>query len=91
MRILKSVYFVLLVASSAYAQNTSPPASSEEVETLRQQVQSLTEMVKQLQEQVKQQQAAPPPANAAAAPSLPGNPEPSAAAELASPPATAEL
>lgn len=96
MKALSVITFVpLLLAAGAFAQDApakSTPASSADVEALRQQVQSLTEMVKQLQQQVKDQQqqaAAASPAAAAAqpqssaAPALPENPEPSPAAVAA--------
>ncbi len=57
------------VTGWSWAQESSQPASADEVRELRQQVQALTEMVKTLQEQVKNQQASP--ENA-----LPQNPEP---------------
>ncbi|MFL6543151.1 MAG: hypothetical protein ACJ8I9_08285 [Chthoniobacterales bacterium] len=82
-------FFLISVASLAFAQeaatNNSPPASSAEVEQLRQQVQSLTELVKQLQQQVQNQPQ--PQANPAASPMLPENPEPqSTPAEAAASP-----
>src|SRR5947208_3632356 len=80
---------ICAVTSVAFAQeaatNNSPPASSAEVEQLRQQVQSLTELVKQLQQQVQNQPQ--PQANPAASPMLPENPEPqSTPAEAAASP-----
>jgi hypothetical protein len=88
--------FLTSVALAAFAQeattNNSPPASSAEVEQLRQQVQSLTDLVKQLQEQVKNQNVATQQQpNTAAAPTLPENPEqsPPAAEAAASPAASA--
>ncbi|MEP6955544.1 MAG: hypothetical protein ABI883_01870, partial [Chthoniobacterales bacterium] len=60
----------LVVGQDAATPNAATtPASSAEVEQLRQQVQALTEMVQTLQQQVKDQQAS----NA----ELPQNPEPS--------------
>ncbi len=71
---------VVLGGSSALAQDapsaTPVPATSAEVEQLRQQVQTLTEMVQTLQKQVKEQ-------TPATAPSLPENAEPSPLPEAA--------
>ncbi len=78
----------LFCAVTAFSQDAprSTPASSADVEELRQQVQTLTEMVKALQQQVKDQQAAIEKANPTSPP-LPENPEPptNAAANLPSP------
>ncbi len=57
------------VTGLSLAQESSSPASAEEVRELRQQVQALTEMVKTLQDQVKNQPGA-------AENALPQNPEP---------------
>jgi hypothetical protein len=89
----KNILFVLvmLAIDIGYAQEPSPgpslspaptiskttPATTADVEALRQQVQSLTETVKALQEQVKDQQAALEKANLTAESGLPANPEPS--------------
>ncbi len=66
----------LCVGGLARAQEATPstatPASSAEVEQLRQQVRALTEMVQSLQQQVNDQQAATSPATAP----WPQNPEP---------------
>src|SRR6478672_3629794 len=67
------------------AANSSPvptvsnttPATTADVEALRQQVQSLTETVEALQQQVKDQQAALQKANLTGESGLPQNPEPS--------------
>src|SRR5882724_7188820 len=70
--------------TSARAQDdTSKPAASSDVESLRQQVQALTETVKELQQQMKDQQAALEKANLTGESGLPRKPEPSpiAAAE----------
>jgi hypothetical protein len=78
MKILVTIAITLLVAGNMFAQdapaNSSTPASSADVEALRQQVQSLTEMVKTLQQQVKEQQAAMQSGGTAAVPSssMPG-------------------
>lgn len=73
-------------ADSAPAGTT--PASTADVEALRQQVLSLTEMVRTLQQQVKDQQAATE-KNNSSAPSLPQSPEPQSAEVSGSPaPAT---
>jgi hypothetical protein len=61
---------------SPTVSNTTP-ATTADVEALRQQVQSLTDTVKALQEQVKDQQAALEKANLTAESGLPPNPEPS--------------
>jgi hypothetical protein len=63
------------------------PASSADVEALRQQVQSLTAMVQALQQQVKDQQAATE-KNNSTAPSLPQSPE-AQSTEVSTPPAPA--
>jgi len=61
---------------SPTVSNTTP-ATTADVEALRQQVQSLTDTVKALQQQVKDQQAALEKANLTAESGLPPNPEPS--------------
>src|SRR6476646_5103146 len=61
---------------SPTVSNTTP-ATTADVEALRQQVQSLTDTVKALQQQVKDQQAALEKANLTADSGLPQNPEPS--------------
>src|SRR6478672_4301754 len=79
------------------AANSSPvptvsnttPATTADVEALRQQVQSLTETVKTLQQQVKDQQAALEKANLTAESGLPQNPEPSPIVGAESSPAPA--
>src|SRR5437667_1847776 len=65
------------------AVSNSTPASTADVEALRQQVQSLTETVKALQRQVKDQQAVLEKANLAGESALPQNPEPSPIAATA--------
>lgn len=88
----------MLLNTAAFAQeaatNNTPPASSAEVEQLRQQVQSLTELVKQLQQQVQNQSPAPqqPVSGGTASvpsgpsqPALPENPEPASVAASAPP------
>ena len=53
---MKKLFFAAALCTIALlAQEPSPTASPNEVETLRQQVQALTEMVKSLQQQVKDQ------------------------------------
>lgn len=65
-------------SSPAPTVSNATPASTADVEALRQQVQSLTETVKTLQQQVKDQQAALERANLAGEPAAPPqNPEPS--------------
>src|SRR5215475_2391678 len=66
-------------ASSSPTQlvSSTSPATTGDVEALRQQVQSLTETVKALQQQVKDQQAALQKANLTGESGLPENPEPS--------------
>src|SRR5947209_850221 len=71
------------------AVSNSTPASTADVEALRQQVQSLTETVKALQRQVKDQQAVLEKANLAGESALPQNPEPSPIAATANSPAPA--
>jgi TolA-binding protein len=63
-------------ASPAPTVSNSTPATTADVEALRQQVQSLTETVKALQQQVKDQQAAMQKANLTGESGLPQNPEP---------------
>ena len=75
--------------SPAPAVSNSTPASSADVEALRQQVQSLTETVKALQQQVKDQQTVLEKANLAGESALPQNPEPSPIAAAANSPAPA--
>jgi hypothetical protein len=70
-------------SSPAPAVSNSSPASSADVEALRQQVQSLTETVKALQQQVKDQQTVLEKANLAGESALPQNPEPSPIAAAA--------
>src|SRR5437667_2469956 len=69
--------------------SNSTPASTADVEALRQQVQSLTETVKALQQQVKDQQTVLERANLARESALPQNPEPSPIAAAANSPAPA--
>src|SRR5947207_7373795 len=73
----------VLTSSPAPTVSNATPATTADVEALRQQVQSLTETVKTLQQQVKDQQAALEKANLTGESGLPQNPEPSpiAAAE----------
>src|SRR5437588_7164138 len=75
--------------SSPLPAASNSPASSADVEALRQQVQSLTETVKALQRQVKDQQAVLQKANLAGESALPQNPEPSPIAATANSPAPA--
>ena len=63
-------------SSSAPTVSNTTPATTADVEALRQQVQSLTETVKALQQQVKDQQAALENANLTGESGLPQNPEP---------------
>jgi hypothetical protein len=88
------VTLAIIPAAIASAQGAAPvptssPASSADVEALRQQVQSLTETVKALQQQVKDQQTVLEKANLARESALPQNPEPSPIAAVASSPAPA--
>jgi hypothetical protein len=76
-------------SSPASAVSNSTPASTADVEALRQQVQSLTETVKVLQQQVKDQQTVLEKANIAGESALPQNPEPSPIAAAANSPAPA--
>ncbi|MGC1321510.1 MAG: hypothetical protein WA849_04965 [Candidatus Udaeobacter sp.] len=64
-------------SSPAPTVSNTTPATTADVEALRQQVQSLTETVKALQQQVTDQQAALEKANLTAESGLPQNPEPS--------------
>jgi hypothetical protein len=64
-------------SSPAPTVSSTTPATTADVEALRQQVQSLTETVKTLQQQVTDQQAALEKANLTADSGLPQNPEPS--------------
>src|SRR6266487_2937337 len=64
-------------SSPAPTVSNATPATTADVEALRQQVQSLTETVKTLQQQVKDQQAALEKANLTGESGLPQNPEPS--------------
>ena len=98
----KTIFYmlVMLVVKLAFAQNptsginSSPapiasaitPATTVDVEALREQVQSLTETVKALQQQVKDQQAALQKANLTGESGLPENPEPSPIAASAESP-----
>ena len=88
------VTLAIIPAAIASAQGAAPaptssPASSADVEALRQQVQSLTETVKALQQQVKDQQIVLEKANLARESALPQNPEPSPIAAAANSPALA--
>src|SRR5438552_4327153 len=76
-------------SSLAPAVSNATPASTADVEALRQQVQSLTETVKALQRQVKDQQTVLEKANLAGESALPQNPEPSPIAATANSPAPA--
>lgn len=89
---MKQIFIVIgvpaLVAAVVLAQpetpQSSPPASSSEMQELREAVRSLTDTVKQLQQQVKDQQAALDKANISATPALPqSSPSPSPAAAVA--------
>src|SRR5438094_8257987 len=64
-------------SSPAPTVSNATPATSADVEALRQQVQSLTDTVKALQQQVEDQQAALEKANLTGESGLPQNPEPS--------------
>ena len=64
-------------SSPAPTVSNTTPATTADVDALRQQVQSLTETVKALQQQVKDQQAALEKANITGESGLPENPEPS--------------
>ena len=64
-------------SSPASAASNATPASTADLEALRQEVRSLTETVKGLQQQVKDQQDALEKANLAGEQALPQNPEPS--------------
>src|SRR6059058_393847 len=79
------------VASSSPAPTVlnATPATTADVEALRQQVQSLTETVKALQQQVKDQQTALEKANLTGESGLPQNPEPSPIAGAESSPTPA--
>ena len=101
----KIILFVLVVLTIkvVFAQKPTPattsspaptisittPATSADVEALRQQVQSLTETVKALQQQVQDQQAALDKANLMTESDLPENPEPSPIAGTENSPAPA--
>src|SRR5436190_1664003 len=65
------------ISSPAPTVLNATPATTADVEALRQQVQSLTETVKALQQQVKDQQTALEKANLTGESGLPQNPEPS--------------
>src|SRR5437762_1511325 len=80
-------------SSPAPTVSNTTPATTADVEALRQQVQSLTETVKALQQQVKDQQAALEKANLTAESGLPQNPEPSpiAGAETSPTPAASAV
>src|SRR2546423_2285072 len=88
----KSVYVAVAICAAARlsAQTTepppaiSPPATSAEVQALREEVRSLKELVQTLQQQVKSQQPAAENANPNQ-PALPDNPETAAAETSASP------
>src|SRR6266487_2385648 len=77
-------------SSPAPTVSNATPATTADVEALRQQVQSLTETVKTLQQQVKDQQAALEKANLTGESGLPQNPEPSPIAAAEGPAAPAE-
>ncbi|HEV3148186.1 MAG TPA: hypothetical protein VGZ24_06025 [Chthoniobacterales bacterium] len=88
------VTLAIIPAAIASAQGAAPaptssPASSADVEALRQQVQSLTETVKALQQQVKDQQIVLEKANLARESASPQNPEPSPIGATANSPAPA--
>jgi hypothetical protein len=85
MKKLIQFWIVLYATAVASAQTTPPPAvapapstpaTTAEVEALREQVQSLKEMVQTLQQQVKEQQAVKEANTTSAAPVLPQNSEP---------------
>src|SRR5881398_3205121 len=78
------------ISSPAPTVLNATPATTADVEALRQQVQSLTETVKTLQQQVKDQQAALEKANLTGESGLPQNPEPSPIAAAEGPAAPAE-
>src|SRR5436190_19639632 len=80
----------VLTSSPAPTVSNATPATTADVEALRQQVQSLTETVKTLQQQVKDQQAALEKANLTGESGLPPNPEPSPIVGAENPPAPAE-
>src|SRR6266513_571379 len=88
---------VVFAQETAPASTSSPgptvlnatPATTADVEALRQQVESLTETVKTLQQQVKDQQAALEKANLNGESGLPQNPEPSPIAGAESSPTPA--
>src|SRR5438093_13452664 len=85
------ITLAIFPVKGAFAQDATPastsslaptllnatPATTADVEALRQQVQSLTETVKTLQQQVKDQQVALEKANLTGESGLPENPEPS--------------
>jgi len=79
---------VLLVIDLRAQDAASPPATSPDVENLREQVQALTDTVKALQQQVKDQQTAIEKANGNAPSSSP-NPQPSPVVAATSPPPAA--
>ena len=76
-------------SSPAPTASNTTPATTADVDALRQQVQSLTETVKALQQQVKDQQAALEKANITGESGLPENPEPSPLAGAEESPAPA--
>jgi len=76
-------------SSPAPPVSNNSPATTAEVEALRQQVQSLTETVKALQQQVKDQQTALQNANLTGESGLPENPEPAPIAGTENSPAPA--
>src|SRR5438034_9748060 len=77
------------ISSPAPTVLNATPATTADVEALRQQVQSLTETVKALQQQVKDQQTALEKANLTGESGLPQNPEPSPIAGAESSPTPA--
>jgi hypothetical protein len=97
------ITLAIFPVTAVFAQKTAPastsspaptvlnatPATTADVEALRQQVESLTETVKALQQQVKDQQAALEKANLTGESGLPQNPEPSPIAGAESSPAPA--
>jgi hypothetical protein len=91
MRNFLQVAVAVCATASLFAQNPEPPgatpaastpATTAEVNALREQVQSLKEMVQALQQQVKEQQAE---KNGSTPPALPQNPEPQTAETSSSP------
>src|SRR5437763_1703152 len=85
MRNFICVALAVCVTARLFAQSPpsgSTPATTAEVEALREEVKSLKEMVQTLQQQVKDQQSA---KNNSNAPALPENPEPQTAETASSP------